>query len=75
MKIDYTSRGFQIIRFQDCNDNPCTLQQSSVTNDLDSQPGSTAVWLGIGDQRMHLDVDQVEALIDHLGSWLETGSF
>lgn len=71
--VGRTPRGFELIEFIDIYDKPCTLQQSSIARRVD--PGTSAIWLGQGEDRMHLDRDQVEALCDHLRSWLETGSF
>lgn len=73
-KIEYTGRGFELIRFHDGYGLECTLQQSSAT-DCVRAPGATAVWLGTGDTRMHLDREMVEALVANLRAWLDTGSF
>ena len=46
-----TSRKFEIIEFQDLYHTPCTLQQSSVTDDEHFDfPGTRAVWLGVDRQ-------------------------
>lgn len=68
-----TDRGFELIPFDDIYGNHCSLQQSSLARY--TQPGSSAVWLGVGDNRMHLDCDLVKALIGELEAWLETGRF
>ena len=68
-----TARGFELIEFLDCYDKPCSLQQSSLA--IYATPGTSAIWLGQGDYRMHLEEDQVEALITHLQRWLDDGSF
>lgn len=81
MKVKKTSRGFELIEFVDLYDEPCSLQQSSLA----SMP---AVWLGCDNNtkpdhvtgevvspRMHLNHGRVKALIRHLQSWLDTGSF
>ena len=68
-----TSRGFALLAFNDLYGNPCSLQQSSLA--VFKKPGSSAVWLGVGENRMHLDVGQVEWLISELQTWLETGDF
>jgi len=73
MKIASTARRFEIIQFQDINFHKCTLQQSSLA--LYTQPGSSAIWLGRGDTRMHLHKDLLEDLLPHLNQWFETGSF
>lgn len=73
--IKHTPRGFELIEFSDINgDRLYTLQQSSAAI-YEGPPGSSAIWLGRGDERMHLDHEQVTALVAHLSAWLETGSF
>jgi len=72
MDVNQTERGFEIIRFEDLSGIECTLQQSSDA--IYEQPGSGALWLGIGDDRMHLSEIHVEAIVEHLSAWLETGS-
>lgn len=72
-KVTQTQRGFEYISFEDCYGEPCSLQQSSMARS--EQPGASAVWLGIQDYRMHLDIGQVESLVKRLQSWLDTGSF
>lgn len=71
--IRLSLRGFQVITFTDANDKRCSLQQSSLADD--EQPGSSAVWLGVQEHRMHLRVEQVEALVEHLQLWLDIGYF
>lgn len=73
-KIEETDRGFERIEFEDINDQLCSLQQSSAII-YDGPPWSSAVWLGRGGERMHLDREQVAALVAHLSAWLQTGSF
>jgi hypothetical protein len=73
MQVELTPRGFEIIRFKDHYDFDCSLQQSSLAEF--EQPGSSAVWFGVGDNRMHLGVELLRQLIPHLQQWLETGSF
>ena len=71
-----TSRGFQIIDFQDSHANACELQQSSATDDTErglSNPGSSYVWLGLSGQRMHLHREHVHKLICVLQGWLQDG--
>ena len=103
-----TSRGFEIIKFEDRYSAKCSLQQSSLAEF--EQPGTSAVWLGVDDAspmvlasdaekvglktsategwilypipsevllttRMHLDRNQVAALIGHLQNWLDRGTF
>lgn len=66
-----TGRGFQLVEFNDYIAKPCSLQQSSIA--IHEPPGSSAVWLGQGENRMHLDQTQVEELVRRLQRWLETG--
>lgn len=79
-------RGFEYIKFNDHYDEACSLQQSSLAGDENHLPGTSAVWLGCdhfrrhhvtGDLngRMHLNRDQVAALIQHLQRWLDHGTF
>lgn len=86
-----TNRGFEIIQFSDANDAQCSLQQSSSVephiwlgcNDanprqLISGKGWQPVQMPkgyIADTRMHLNKEQVQALVEHLQSWLESQSF
>jgi len=85
-RVNETHRGFEIIEFNDRYDAACSLQQSSLAEY--TQPGSSAIWLGCEKNaephhvtgspmapRMHLDRNQVKALIRHLQSWIDTGSF
>lgn len=71
-EIKKTERGFELIQFVDRYGEPCTLQQSSLADF--EPPGSSAVWLGQGQDRMHLDIERVRSLVTHLAAWLETGS-
>ena len=71
--VTHTGRGFEIIQFNDRYGKACSLQQSSAADY--TQPGVSAVWLGVCEERMHLSLEQVEALINHLKQWTETGSF
>ena len=71
--IGKTLRGFEVIEFADANGQACSLQQSSLAEY--EQPGASAVWLGVGEHRMHLQIGQVEALVEQLRLWLDNGSF
>lgn len=73
MKIEYTNRGFEIIIFLDRNEKECSLQQSSVA-DFET-PGTSAIWLGVTNERMHISFEQVKKLLPHLQAWVESGSF
>ncbi len=72
-----TGRGFGLVEFKDRNGQDCTLQQSSAAfvDGEDHDPGAGAVWLGVGDDRMHLSREQVAGLIGFLVPWLTNGSF
>ena len=73
MNIEKTHRGFEITYFKDRYGNDCSLQQSSLADNNES--GTSAVWLGVGCDRMHLDRIQARWLINMLVRWLVTGSF
>ena len=84
--VKLTSRGFEIIMFRDRYETSCSIQQSSIADY--APPGSTALWLGVDKQedkhdgmfdaanqtRMHLDLDQVKALIVVLQNWVDSTS-
>jgi copper homeostasis protein CutC len=72
-KLEKTTRGFETIYFCDYNAQECSLQASSLA--VYRQPGTSAIWLGVDDLRMHLDVKRVKGLIKHLNQWILTGSF
>jgi hypothetical protein len=71
--VGFTQRGFEIIYFLDEYKTGCSLQASSLA--IYEDPGSSAVWLGSLDDRMHLGREQVAALIYHLQNWLDENSF
>lgn len=73
MKIEKTERGFEIIRFKDFYGGECTLQQSSLA--LYDKPGSSAIWFGLGDKRMHINLELTKELLLHLQNWVKDGSF
>lgn len=72
-EVQKTDRGFQIIRFEDRNEQKCSLQMSSVVDF--QQPGTSAVWLGVGNARMHISFDQAKQLRAALGCWIDNGTF
>lgn len=84
-KLKRTARGFEIIEFKDCYGTESSLQASSMA--LLAKPGPSAVWLGNDHEsvnpltqekmgaRMHLNRDQVMALIGHLANWLHRDTF
>lgn len=72
--VERTSRGFEFIAFNDCYGEKCSLQASSLAEY--EKPGTSAVWLGCEEPaRMHLNREQVTALIAHLQSWLDNDTF
>lgn len=84
-KVERTSRGFEIIHFDDRYGAKCSLQQSSLAEY--AVPGSSAVWLGLDGHeirhptigtllgcRMHVDLKLAKRLVGHLSAWIETGS-
>ncbi len=73
MEVDHTARGFELIEFTDRNGQDCSLQQSSAADFQD--PGTSAVWFGVGETRMHLSLEQVKELIPFLQAWVDNGSF
>lgn len=58
-------------QFEDLYDRGCSLQESSIA--ILEQPGAGAIWLGVGDDRMHLSRPLVKELIVALVEWLDTG--
>lgn len=84
-KLKRTARGFEIIEFKDCYGAESSLQASSMA--LLAKPGTSAIWLGNDHEsvnpltqekmgaRMHLNRDQVSALIAHLRNWLNRDTF
>ena len=71
--VQKTNRGFELIQFKDRYGTPCSIQQSSIADY--EPPGSTAVWLGVGRTRMHIDRELAKALVAVLEQWIEYGSF
>ncbi len=71
--VRLTDRGFEYIEFEDRYGEQSELQQSSLAEF--EQPGTSAIWLGLKNKRMHLDRIRVEWMIERLQSWLDTGSF
>ncbi len=66
MKITYTPRGFRIAEFKDANGNACSIQESSCV--------LPRLWIGIQENRMHLDRRQAEALIPFLSYFVNHGT-
>ena len=70
MKIETNDLGYQFIELGEGD----ILQQSSSGGSY-KIPGSSHVWLGKRDHRMHLNCYQVRELVKHLTNWLEKGEF
>jgi hypothetical protein len=68
-----TSYGFAGILFKDSYGEPSYIQMSSVCDGY--PPGQSALWIGKEKQAMHLNKDQVVALVLELDSWLREGIF
>lgn len=64
MEKTHTQRGFGRYNFVDDYGAECSLQRSS---------SGTRIWLGCNDNRMHLNVEQVKALLPILQKFVETG--
>jgi hypothetical protein len=70
---EYTDRGFSYVQFEDHYKQQCSIQQSSVY---------THIWLGVDKDwqgkeifgRMHLSMEQVQALLPYLERFAKTGS-
>jgi hypothetical protein len=73
VEVEKTERGFEIIRFKDIYGESCSLQQSSLAGN--EEPGTSAIWLGVHDNRMHLDDDLLQKLLPHINSWIRFGTF
>lgn len=71
--VERTGRGFEIIHFTDRNGEVCSLQQSSLADF--EQPGTSAIWLGIQNNRMHIDFEQAKKLVATLQRWINEGTF
>jgi hypothetical protein len=71
MKVEKTNRGFQIIKFQDRYGEECSLQQSSLADY--EPPGTSALWFGVGGNRMHLDLHLINQILPHLVQWAANG--
>ncbi len=72
LKFVTTDRGFQVVNFTDYYSQKCSLQESSVV---------PHIWLGVDvdlkgnevNKRMHLSIEQVEALIPLLQHFVYYG--
>ena len=57
--IKKTNRGFQYIEFEDRNMEKCSIQESSIATE-------PCLWLGVDDNRMHLNLDKAKFIIKSL---------
>ena len=73
MKVYKTERGFEVVEFKDIYGNKCSLQQSSIA--LCETPGVGAIWFGVDDNRMHIDLSLLKELLPYLQRWAKDGSF
>lgn len=74
--VEKTNRGFEYCNFTDHRGEPCSIQQSSACTDENiDRPGASYIWLGMDDDRMHLDRETVVMLVLWMSCWLEYGSF
>ena len=66
MRLKKTERGFRIREFRDLYRHECSMQESSLA----FQP---AVWLGVGDSRMHLDRRMAKRIGQYLLNFARQG--
>jgi len=76
LKLKPTERGFMRADFEDLYGSKCSIQESSLADDY-------AIWLGVHEgspeyrntnsHRMHLNREQVEALLPLLQRFVDTG--
>lgn len=77
MKLIKSDRGFEVIIHDSSNElskGIRLVQQSSAVGPYEDsldKPGSSYLWIG---RDHHLNREEVSELVDHLKSWLETGS-
>lgn len=76
MKVQRTPRGFEIVEFVDICEKECSIQQSSIVLETGSnpKPGTSALWLGTNDNRMHLDKSLAQQIASLLTLWHDTGT-
>jgi hypothetical protein len=66
MEIRKNERGFEYSEFTDYNGQKCSIQKSSIASD-------DAIWLGTFINRMHLNKEQVAAILPILHQFVKTG--
>jgi hypothetical protein len=67
LHFEITDRGFLRADFEDLYGNDCSIQESSLASE-------DAIWLGVGNKRMHLSREQAKSLLPYLHTFVETGS-
>lgn len=60
MEITKTDRGFELVVFDDANEEKCTLQQSSAT--MGGRAGTDFIWLGVHEPRIQIMKSDAVAL-------------
>jgi len=75
-KVERNPEDFEVVVWRDTHNVLCTVQASSAFSHGAARPGTSYLWIGPAEAnpRMHLDHAQVTALIQHLQTWLSTGS-
>jgi hypothetical protein len=76
LRLTETDRGFLKANFVDANGKQCSIQQSSAIGDQEGAidlPGSSFLWLGCDDARMHLSLEQVGELWRMMKRWENCG--
>jgi len=76
--LSRNGRGFQRVELDGPIGIDLHLQQSSVVGDYHdaiNRPGTSAVWIGVGCQRLHLNREQAMFVLRHLRSWVAFGHF
>lgn len=66
LTVSTTDRGFPCAYFLDYYKHPCYIQKSSLADEH-------CIWLGVVGRPMHLNSDQVAALLPLLIRFVETG--
>ena len=66
MIIEQNGRGFIQGKFQDSNQQNCSIQESSRAD-------VSSLWLGVDESRMHLTQEQVSELLPLLECFVKTG--
>jgi len=72
--VGHTPRGFARIEFEDDNERLCSIQCSSAIDNTErgfANPGTSYLWIGNDEQRMHLSREVVTMLVARLQEWLD----